>query len=108
MLQGARSYREYNLGVYGIVLPIINAWTSQLSVIDIVNELFDLATQLVETPASDPETNNTKRLPKSQLPELASCLFKCFQERLDWLERYALASTRYHGLANAYAQCNGT
>lgn len=87
MLQGARNYREYNMGVYGIALPMINVWTSQPNTIDIVNELFTLTTQLVEAPANDSETASNRRKPRSQLPELASCLFQCFKERLDWLER---------------------
>ncbi|KAI0807541.1 hypothetical protein C8Q74DRAFT_1213431 [Fomes fomentarius] len=85
ILQSAFNYREYNLGVYGISLPMINPWTSRMDVIDIVNELFNLTTALVEAPSGDSENASVKKLPKSQLPELASCLFKCIQERLDWL-----------------------
>lgn len=87
ILQSAFNYREYNLGVYGISLPMINPWTSQPNVIGILNELFKLTTELVEAPSGDSDTANVKRLPKSQMPDLASCLFKCIQERLDWLGR---------------------
>lgn len=66
---------------------MIDPWTSQPNVIAIVVELFTLTAAMVETPSGDSGTANFKRLPKSQLPELASCLFKCIQERLDWLGR---------------------
>ena len=64
---------------------MIDPWTSQPNVIDLVNELFLLTTQLAEAGASDLEDANAKRLPRSQLPDLASTLFRCIQERLDWL-----------------------
>ena len=83
------------MGVYGIALPIIDAWTSQPDVINIVNELFNMTAQLVEAPSGDAETASTKRQPRSQLPELASCLFKCLQERLDWLARLDLSTPQY-------------
>ncbi len=66
---------------------MMNPWTSQKNVIDILNELFKLTTELVEAHSGDSDTGSVKSLPKSQLPELASCLFKCIQERLDWLGR---------------------
>ncbi|KAI0831351.1 hypothetical protein BC628DRAFT_1311430 [Trametes gibbosa] len=85
ILQSAHSYREYNKGVYGIVLPMFDPWTSQPEVIDIVNELFNLTAQLVEAPSGDSEAADIKKVPRQQLPELAACLFRCIQERLDWL-----------------------
>lgn len=87
MLQSAHSYRVFNLGVYGIGVnePMIDPWTSQPNVIDFVQELFRLTTQLAEANNEDPETAGAKTIPRSQLPELASTLFRCIQERLDWL-----------------------
>ncbi|KAI0374941.1 hypothetical protein BV20DRAFT_934524 [Pilatotrama ljubarskyi] len=85
ILQSAHSYRAYNLGVYGVVLPMIDPWTSQPEVVEIVNELFNVTTQLVEAHSGDSETAESKKVPRAQLPELASCLFRCIQERLDWL-----------------------
>lgn len=87
MLQSAHSYRVFNLGVYGIGVnePMIDPWTSQPNVIDFVQELFRLTTQLAEANNEDPETAGAKKIPRSQLPELASTLFRCIQERLDWL-----------------------
>ncbi|EJF65900.1 hypothetical protein DICSQDRAFT_49916 [Dichomitus squalens LYAD-421 SS1] len=88
ILQCAHNYRQFNLGVYGIGVnePMIDPWTSQPNVIDLVNELFLLTTQLVEAGAGDAEAASTKRLPRSQLSDLASTLFRCVQERLDWLD----------------------
>ncbi|KAI0636924.1 Non-repetitive/WGA-negative nucleoporin C-terminal-domain-containing protein [Trametes polyzona] len=85
ILQSAQSYREYNLGVYGITLPMIDPWTSQPDIIDLVDELFNATTQLVEAPSGDSESAESKKVPRQQLPELAACLFQCIQERLDWL-----------------------
>ena len=75
------------MGVYGIVLPMIDPWTSRSMTINIVVELFHVTTQLVEAPSGDSDTADSKKVPRSQLPELASCLFRCIQERLDWLAR---------------------
>lgn len=80
---------------------MINPWTSRMDVIDIVNELFDLTTVLVEAPSGDSENASVKKLPKSQLPELASCLFKCIQERLYWLGRYGVSTHRQRHFSDA-------
>ncbi|KAI0670336.1 Non-repetitive/WGA-negative nucleoporin C-terminal-domain-containing protein [Trametes maxima] len=85
ILQSAHSYREYNLGVYGVVLPMLDPWTSQPEIIDIVNEFFNVTAGLVEAPSGDSETADSKKVPRQQLPELASSLFRCIQERLEWL-----------------------
>ena len=81
-MKSALDYREYNLGVYGIELPMISPWSSKPVVIDIVLGLFDDTTRFVQSPAFD-STNDLFL----QLPELASTLFACIQERLDWLGR---------------------
>lgn len=90
VLRSAFDYREYNLGVYGVELPMIDPWTSGPSIIEIVLHLFESTTRFVESPTSrsDPNTNKTET--SDQLPELASVLFACCQERLEWLGRYAL------------------
>jgi hypothetical protein len=82
VLKSALDYREYNLGVYGIELPMLGPWTSKPAVIDIVLGLFDNTTRFVESSESGGDQNLL-----AQLPELASILFACIQERLDWLER---------------------
>jgi nuclear pore complex protein Nup133 len=72
------------LGVYGIELPMIAAWTGKPTVIDIVLGLFSMTTKFVESPPSESGVDQGLL---TQLPELASILFACIQERLDWLGR---------------------
>lgn len=75
------------MAVYGITLPLLNPWSSQPSVIEVLSELFSLTTKLVEIPVADPEVVKARAIPKGQLPELATWMFACIQERLDWLDR---------------------
>ncbi|THH17812.1 hypothetical protein EW146_g3080 [Bondarzewia mesenterica] len=84
MLNSAFEYREYNHGIYGIELPLIKPWTSRLEVIDLAIELFDSTTALVESGTE--MTVDEASEPKSQLPDLASLIFACMTERLDWLK----------------------
>ncbi|KAK2466879.1 hypothetical protein APHAL10511_001137 [Amanita phalloides] len=85
LLQSALDYRQYNLGVYGIQLPMIKPWTSRPAVIDAVLGLFDATTKVVDQPLSDGSLPSAGKEPSTQLPELAEILFACIQERLDWL-----------------------
>ncbi|KAG6814378.1 hypothetical protein H0H92_010964 [Tricholoma furcatifolium] len=87
-INSAFDYREYNLQVYGIELPMVRPWSSKPAVIDVVLSLFDATTKAVE--ASNLAKNDSK--PSSQLPELAAVLFACIQERLDWLGSSVAAS----------------
>jgi nuclear pore complex protein Nup133 len=90
VLKSALDYRDYNLGVYGIDLPMINPWSSRPAIIDVVLGLFYSSTGAVESsfaPMSASEGTNQE--PSTQLPELAALLFVCIQERLDWLGRFA-------------------
>lgn len=87
VLRAALDYRDYNLGVYGIELPMLRPWTSKMSIIDIVLNLFDTTTKLVESPSADSEAVRMSSEPNMQLPELASILFSCIHERLEWLGR---------------------
>lgn len=73
------------MGVYGIELPLIRPWTSQPVIIDIVSELFDLTTRLVVSAAADTRPSYEKTEAKAQLPQLASILFMCYDERVQWL-----------------------
>lgn len=86
ILRSAFDYREYNLGVYGIVLPMIKPWSSRSAIIDVVLEFFDATTKCLDglAPGSEQIKEDTEL--KSQLPELAAILLACFQERLDWLQ----------------------
>ncbi|PSR74094.1 hypothetical protein PHLCEN_2v10050 [Hermanssonia centrifuga] len=86
ILQSSTDYRNYNLGVYGVDLPMIHPWTSQLSVIDIVSELFESTATLVDSSPSEADpANDAKTRAKTQLPELAAALFASYQEQLQWL-----------------------
>lgn len=89
MLKSALDYRDYNLGVYGIDLPMIKPWTSTPAVIDVVLGLFDSTTGVAQSPTPASAAEQRSREPNTQLPELAAILFVCIQERLDWLGRYA-------------------
>jgi nuclear pore complex protein Nup133 len=84
VLQNALEYRDYNLAVYGIELPIIQPWSSTPAIIESVYELFSATTRFVEYSDEDLSGNSE---PASQLPHLAGTLFACMQERLDWLGR---------------------
>jgi nuclear pore complex protein Nup133 len=70
---------------------VIDPWTSQPAVIDTVLDLFEGATRYIETPTPSPGASAVKGGPIDQLPELASVLLACIQERLEWLGRYNLA-----------------
>ncbi|KAK0204765.1 hypothetical protein DFS33DRAFT_1322617 [Desarmillaria ectypa] len=87
VLRSAFNYREYNQGVYGIDLPMINSWTSDINVINVVQGLFDATTRLVESVTASAGHAITDDETAEQLPELAAILFACMQERLDYLSR---------------------
>ncbi len=82
ILRSAFQYRAYNLGVYGIEPPMIQAWTSRPGTIDTALSLFDLTTKAVESLGSG---RIRDREPSSQLPALAAVLFESLKERLNWL-----------------------
>ncbi|CAA7271672.1 unnamed protein product [Cyclocybe aegerita] len=65
VLRSAFQYRAYNLGVYGIELPMIKSWTT------------------VESSGSVMRRKDKE--PSTQLPSLAAVLFESIKERLDWL-----------------------
>ncbi|KAJ3516620.1 hypothetical protein NLJ89_g1011 [Agrocybe chaxingu] len=83
VLRSAFQYRAYNLGVYGIELPMIKSWTSKPSIIDTVLCFFDLTTKAVESSGSVMRRKDKE--PSTQLPSLAAVLFESIKERLDWL-----------------------
>ncbi|KAH8116942.1 Non-repetitive/WGA-negative nucleoporin C-terminal-domain-containing protein [Phellopilus nigrolimitatus] len=91
IMQSTWNYRDTNSGIYGLAKPMLNSWTSTPPVIDIVLDFFNLADKrLVETPPENAE-NAIVREVRSQLPKLAAVVFRCFQERLEWLESPAAA-----------------
>ena len=73
---------------------MIDPWTSQLQVIDIVSELYERTAKLIESPGPDGLYSAAIMKAKRQLPELASLLFATYSERLEWLARSELARTR--------------
>lgn len=71
---------------------MIKPWTSRPAVIDALLKLVDAVTKV----ATDNGGNNTGKDVVDMLPELATLLFACLQERLDWLARQVpLASSTY-------------
>ncbi|EMD38365.1 hypothetical protein CERSUDRAFT_113529 [Gelatoporia subvermispora B] len=86
ILDSALSYRQYNAGVYGVELPMIDPWSSQPDVIEHLGYLFDVTEILVQSPSEDADTNGVLEAVKAQLPKLASILIGSVRERLDWLE----------------------
>ena len=86
VLRSALEYRDYNLEVYGIDLPIRKPWTSRPSAIDSVLSLFDLSTKVLETSGGS-SIQATDREPGTQLPTLAAILFESVKERLDELSK---------------------
>ncbi|KAJ6596941.1 hypothetical protein DFH09DRAFT_1403501 [Mycena vulgaris] len=96
VLTSAMEYREYNLGVYGIFLPMIDPWTSSPAIIDVVLGLFESTTKVLDSSARAGVILERNSQSNSQMPELATLLFACIQERLDWLGSPAAAGT--HGI----------
>ncbi len=58
--------------------------------IDVALSLFEAITGVVDVPGADGQYHQSQTEPGSLLPELATVLFACVQERLDWLGRWAL------------------
>ncbi|TFK76396.1 hypothetical protein BDN72DRAFT_755585 [Pluteus cervinus] len=85
ILGSALEYRRHNWGVYGLEAPMIKPWTSQPGVIEVVLELFESTTRAVDSNENGHSQERRQNAPGSQLPDLASILFACIQERLDWL-----------------------
>lgn len=65
---------------------MIKPWTSRPAVIDVLLKLVDSVTKVATVTGG----NNTGKDVVDLLPELATLLFACVQERLDWLARQAL------------------
>ncbi|KAF8077905.1 hypothetical protein FPV67DRAFT_1405325 [Lyophyllum atratum] len=91
VLNSAFDYREYNLGVYGVELPMIKPWTSRPAIIDVILGLYDATTKAVDAQSHGKDANKNSE-PNSQLPDLAATLFACIQERLEWLRSPVAAS----------------
>ena len=81
-------------------------WTAQTRTINQVVELFELTTAVVHAHKTGGSVDTvTEGMIKMQMAELASVLFKCCYDRLEWLKRCAASkcaqntSTNDHPLA---------
>lgn len=81
------------MAVYGLEMPMFNSWTSTEKIVGIVHAAFDITRKLLEAPMPDAE--KSRSVPNLQFPQLASVLFACFQERLDWLGRSVCSAAQY-------------
>ncbi|TDL24789.1 hypothetical protein BD410DRAFT_813702 [Rickenella mellea] len=86
VLQSAWDYRSLNAGVYGIVLPFSRPWTSAPPLVDILTYFFDETAKLLDQNSTSDSQQTAPQEVREQLPQLASAVFKGFQERLSWLE----------------------
>lgn len=87
MLEAAWAHRSANTGLYGIVHPFLNPWTSDEPLISIVMGLFNATAIKLATSSADDIMHTNEDEMSGYLPRLAAAAFKCFRERLDWLER---------------------
>lgn len=87
IIQSAWDYRAVNSGVYGIVLPFLRPWTSEPPITDILMELFDATAKFLDQSETEGSRQIASHETINQLAQLATVVFGCFQERLEWLER---------------------
>lgn len=66
---------------------MLQAWTSSPAVVEIVLDFFKLMDKLLEDSGANSHGTIAKEA-RNQLPPLAAAVFRSFQERLDWLERF--------------------
>lgn len=88
ILGSAIEHRKYNLSLYGVALPVYDPWTAQMRTINQVSELFELTAAVVHAHRTSGTVDAvTEGMVKMQVAELASVLFKCCYDRLEWLKR---------------------
>ena len=80
------TFRDENTRRYDISGPMLNPWTSTPVIVEIVLDFFNLSVELLNKIPPESE-DDTIRETRSKLPSLAGSVFRCFQERLSWLER---------------------
>lgn len=90
ILESGWTYRETNSGVYGISLPFIKPWTSEPPIADVLMDLFDSTTKVLAQSSADHPDHAQSKESIRQLPPLAAAVFRAFQERLSWLDRWAV------------------
>lgn len=94
ILSSATEHRKYNLSLYGVELPVYDPWTAQMRTINQVIDLFELTTNIVHAHKTNGSVDAvTEGMIKMQMVELASVLFKCCYDRLEWLKRFAASET---------------
>ncbi len=103
VLQSAWNFRDTNAGVYGLSPAMHDAWTSGEAILDLLLDFFNMTADKVVSESTGVATEGSRatrsRAPvaeggplvaqgRIQLTQLAEAVFRCFDERLSWLERY--------------------
>lgn len=103
-MTSATEHRKYNLDLYGVELPVYDPWTAQTRTINQVVNLFELTTTVVHAHKTSGSVDAvTEGMIKLQMAELASVLFKCCYDRLEWLKRFAMTENSDNASANSKA-----
>lgn len=88
ILTSAIEHRKYNLSLYGVELPVYDPWTAQMRTINQVTELFEVTKAVVHAHRTSGSVDTiAEGMIKTQVAELASVLFRCCYDRLEWLKR---------------------
>ena len=88
VLRSAWNYRHINTGSYGVIPPLSKPWTSLPPILDLLIFLHEETAALLDTDTSNSQQNT--HLLKDHLSQLTAAAFNCFQERLNYLNRYVL------------------
>jgi hypothetical protein len=104
VLTSAIEHRKYNLSLYGVELPVHDPWTAQMRTINQVVDLFELTTAVARAHKTSGSTDAvTEGMIRMQVAELASVLFKCCYDRLEWLKRLATVKYMHCAIINDHA-----
>jgi len=102
-LTSAIEHRKYNLSLYGVELPVCDPWTAQTRTINQVVDLFELTTAVAHAHKTGGSVDAvTEGMIKMQMAELASVLFKCCYDRLEWLKRSAVTKNPHTASTNGH------
>ena len=110
ILQSAWDFRDLNKGVYGLDSVMLNVWTSAEPLPEILLDFFNMTAEnaldrMDSSTGLDSgrsnrsrggilEANTIVKLGMDQLVALARAVFRCFDERLMWLERCVVIEFR--------------
>ncbi|KAI0035097.1 hypothetical protein K488DRAFT_44136 [Vararia minispora EC-137] len=92
ILDCALEYREYNKGVYGLELPLLDPWTSGDHIMNALLKVYESNLHFVSG-ASDYGSDTDIEL-KSRLPNFAAVIFACFTERIGYLTSFAFSDPK--------------